>query len=308
MNDEQPETLPAVIGEEEQEKAVLPLQKTAEMVQAYGKRLLNSERAQQFVTQLSIMARNNKLLAQCTPESIGAALVACMHLNLMPNTPEGLAYIIPYKNNRTDRYEAQFQVGYKGLIQLAYNSNAINGINAELVFPEDKFEVDLGSRTLSHIPDLTIDRTKYKNATAAYAVATLPNGGKVFEVLSRSEVSKIKNVVKARTSGTPWDQWEEMMVKKTALKRLTKVLPQSNEKDLIQQAVKYDSLAQDGKLKFSEDGELAGERIEMPPAMSAGEKAKIQSETKRIAAQRKAEATEEGEAGDEPAGKSDNGN
>jgi recombination protein RecT len=296
---------PAVIGDDAQAAAVRPLDATAKMVAAYGKRLLNSDRAQQFVTQLSIMARNDKKIADSTPESIGAALVACMHLNLMPNTPEGLAYIIPYKNNRTNRYEAQFQVGYKGLIQLAYNSGMITGINAELVFPQDDFEVDLGSRKLRHIPDLTIDRTKYSAAVAAYAIASLPNGGQVFEVLSRSEVAKIKNVVKAKSTDTPWNQWEEVMVKKTVIKRLTKVLPQSSEKDLLQRAANYDSLSQAGKLKLDAEGEIVQDQIEAPPAMSEAQREKLAGEAKTIAARRKAEAeAEEGDAGEEPATKS----
>ena len=101
------------------------------------------------------------------------------------------------------------------------------------------------------------------------------------------------------------------MVKKTALKRLTKILPQSSDQDLIQRAVAYDSLSQAGKLKLTADGDIADDKIELPPAKTSEETAALSAESKKIAAERKATVTteaEEGDAGDEPANKSNGDN
>ena len=67
---------------------------------------------------LSAISTNPKL-AQCTPASFLGAMMSAAQLGLEPNTPLGQAYLIPYKNRGND--EVQFQIGYKGLIDLAYS-------------------------------------------------------------------------------------------------------------------------------------------------------------------------------------------
>lgn len=270
------------------------VQQSAQLVSAYANKLLNSEKAQQFATQMRLMISKEPKLAQCTPESLAVSMIACVHLDIMPNTPEQRAYIIPYKNNRLNRYEAQFQMGYKGLIELAYRSNLIKSVSAELVFPQDKFDVDLGMRTLSHKPDMSIDRTNFKDAIAVYAVARLGNGELAFDVLSKSEIDKVRGVVKYMAKDSPWNSWEESMVKKTAVKRLLKFLPSSAEDSRLQQAAMYDSWAEAGKLKVGEDGNIVEGRIQVEP-MSAEKQAEVKAEAKSIAADLKNEAAESGD-------------
>ena len=62
----------------------------------------------------------NPKLAECTPRSFMGALMNAAQLGLEPNTPLGQAYLIPFKNKGV--MEVQFQIGYKGLIDLAYRS------------------------------------------------------------------------------------------------------------------------------------------------------------------------------------------
>ena len=73
-------------------------------------------------TRMALSAINNTpALADCTPMSFIAALMNAAQLGLEPNTPLGQAYLIPYKNKGV--WECQFQLGYKGLIDLAANSH-----------------------------------------------------------------------------------------------------------------------------------------------------------------------------------------
>ena len=67
---------------------------------------------------LSALSTNPKL-AQTTPQSFLAAMMTAAQLGLEPNTPLGQAYLIPYYNSKTRCSECQFQLGYKGLIDLA---------------------------------------------------------------------------------------------------------------------------------------------------------------------------------------------
>ncbi len=59
-------------------------------------------------------------------------------LNLSLNKSFGYAYLIPYKNNKSNTVEAQFQIGYKGYIQLAMRTGEYNRLNAVPVY-ENQF-------------------------------------------------------------------------------------------------------------------------------------------------------------------------
>ena len=90
-------------------------------------------------------------LAECTPESFLGALFQSAQLGLEPNV-EGQAYIIPYKNSKktidpdTGKVkwikvsEAQFQIGYKGYIELFYRHGAADYIDMHTVYENDLFE------------------------------------------------------------------------------------------------------------------------------------------------------------------------
>ena len=71
----------------------------------------------------------NPKLAECTPKSFMGSLMNAAQLGLEPNTPLGQAYLIPYKNK--GNMEVQFQIGYKGLIELAYRSGEFANIYAK---------------------------------------------------------------------------------------------------------------------------------------------------------------------------------
>lgn len=225
--------------------------------------LWGDERGQQFASALVTASDKNPKIKSCTPESILSAMMACISVNLIPETPAQFAYLIPYGNR------IQFQIGYKGLIELAYRSGQVLSINAELVFgdsyeqlengetkliPGDQFEHKLGTeRGIHHIPNMYRDRTDYKNVTHVYATAKLKNGTTVFEVMNISEIDRIRETVKAKSTDSPWTTWWDQMAKKTVIKRLCKYLPSSTEDNRLQQAIMYDSWAEAGKLVYEND-------------------------------------------------------
>ena len=94
-------------------------------------------------TRMALSAINNTPeLADCTPMSFIGALMNAAQLGLEPNTPLGQAYLIPYKNKGV--LECQFQLGYKGLIDLAYRTGQIQVIQAQAVREFDYFEYQYG--------------------------------------------------------------------------------------------------------------------------------------------------------------------
>lgn len=161
-------------------------------------------------------------LGNCTPQSFLGAMMNAAQLGLEPNTPLGQAYLIPYKNKGT--LECQFQLGYKGLIDLAYRSGEVQIIQAQVVYSNDKFEYELGiDPKLKHVPAAT-DRGE---PISVYAMFKTVSGGYGFEVMSMDDIkAHAKKYSKAYGSDySPWKTNFEEMAKKTVLKRVLKYAP-----------------------------------------------------------------------------------
>jgi len=169
--------------------------------------------------------RTNPKLAQCSSQSLMAALMTSAQLGLEPDGILGHAYLIPYENRKLGTCEAQFQVGYRGLIALARRSGEVVSFQAQVVYENDAFEFEYGlNEKLSHRPTGG-DRGKM---IAAYAIVHFKDGGHAFDVMFKEDIEKIKKASKASNSG-PWVTYEPEMWRKTVAKRLAKYLPLSVE-------------------------------------------------------------------------------
>lgn len=95
------------------------------------------KRATSFITSVLQIVASNKLLANADPHSVYHSAAAAATLDLPLNNNLGFAYIVPYNESRKDALGqwkqiqvAQFQMGYKGFIQLAQRSGQYRLINA----------------------------------------------------------------------------------------------------------------------------------------------------------------------------------
>ncbi len=159
-----------------------------------------------------------KGLGQCTPISVLEAAMTCSELGLSPGVL-GEAYLIPYKNVCT------LIIGYRGLMKLARRSGEIRTIQAEVVREGDEFHWRLGvDPTLVHIPKSDTDAPM----THAWALAKFNDGSFQFTVMRATEVEKIRSRSMAGNNG-PWKTDTAEMWKKTALRRLCKMLPLTAE-------------------------------------------------------------------------------
>lgn len=183
------------------------------------------ERAERFTRICLTAMRQTPKLAQCEPASILGAMMTCAQLNLEPNTPQGLAYLIPY--NR----ECQFQVGYKGLMQLMYRSGAIASFNADVVYRQEVeqglFEYESGiSPRISHKIDLLNPEArtgKPEDVIAAYAAVVLKTGEPIVRLVTKMEIDQARAL--NRGNSPAWRDHYAAMAIKTAIKRLSAWLP-----------------------------------------------------------------------------------
>lgn len=188
---------------------------------------------------LSAISMNPKL-KECTPSSFLGAMMTSAQLGLEVNTPLGQAYVLPYNNK--GKKEAQFQLGYKGLIDLAYRSGEVEVIQAHIVYANDEFECEFGlDPKLSHKPASSNRGEPVK----VYAMFKTKNGGFGFDVMSmddvRAHAARYSQAYKSDYS--PWKTNFEEMAKKTVLKRVLKYAPLKS--DFVREA------AQDNSIKNS---------------------------------------------------------
>lgn len=170
---------------------------------------------------LSAVSTNPKL-AETTPQSFLGAMMTAAQLGVEPNTPLGQAYLLPYWNTKANAYECQFQLGYKGLLDLAYRSGEISVIQAHIVYSEDQFSYSFGLEPeLRHIPAAG----GRGDPAYVYAVFHTKDGGYGFEVCSIEDIrSHAQRYSKSFNNG-PWQTNFEEMAKKTVLKRVLKYAP-----------------------------------------------------------------------------------
>ena len=186
---------------------------------------------ERFMRVAFMAVRNNPALLECTPESLVSACMTAAQLGLEPDGILGHAYLVPYNNRTLNRKDAQFQVGYKGLIALARRSGEVRSIAAHVVHEKDYFDYAYGlNEKLEHRPAVG-ERGK---PIAVYAVAHFKDGGHAFEVMQAEDVEKNRKKSKAGNDKNDkpigiWAEYTDEMWRKTAIRRLAKYLPLSVE-------------------------------------------------------------------------------
>lgn len=246
--------------------------------------------------------RRTPLLARCTPDSFGGAIMTCAQLGLEPGVT-GEAYLLPFRNTRKNCYEVQLIIGYQGMAKLFWQSPLAKSLDAQAVYKADDFEYEYGLEPkLRHRPSLADDRGE---PVAYYAVATLVNGGSAFIVMSRSDIEKIRTRSRAKDEG-PWKTDYDAMARKTAIRQLFKLLPRSPE---LSQALAADESV---RTDMSEDAldiqqdypdAIAGgvEADETPAeGRSPEEEARLKDEARAAAEEAQAAAAAEGAPVEDP--------
>ncbi len=186
--------------------------------------------------QIAVMSvYRSPLLQKCDPMSVVAAVVEAAACGLEPGGPTQHGDLLPVWNSKSSSYECQFRPRYAGMVQLARNTGELADIYAEVVYTQDEFDFEMGlNRRLTHKRTLSAEPRSDRDIIATYAVAKLVNGEVNFVVLERWEIDKIracseseKAKVKGKVIHTTWDDWFSEMCKKTATKRVCKLLPKS---------------------------------------------------------------------------------
>lgn len=175
------------------------------------------KRANQFATSLLALVGNDRLLADAEPQSILQSAMTAATLDLPIQKDLGFAWIIGYKDNSAGSTVAQFQMGYKGFIQLALRSGQYAGMN-DVVVTDGAYG---GTDALGE-PIIHWDRIDPANDAIGYAFAfRLVNGFSKCVYWSKEKVqAHAKRFSQSYRSGRggPWVTDFDQMAMKTVIK------------------------------------------------------------------------------------------
>lgn len=262
---------------------------TSPEAQARLAQVANKAVTAEDLTRLALLAASRQPdLAKCSPNSILRSLMDAAALGIKPGGLQGRGYLVPRRNNKTGELECQFDPGWRGLVDIARRSGKVVSIEAHPVYENDVFEVEFGTDSkLKHKPLLVGARGKI---IASYAVAKFKDGAYQVEVLTRTDLNKIKETSKAKFG--PWIDWEEEQARKSATKRLCKYLPYEKDLDDALQAADAADVAEDaiGRDFISVDAQPQEDK---PRTKQLAEKLKAKVAASEVAATEPAPANEE---------------
>lgn len=215
----------------------------------------------QFLTSILSFANSNAAIMECEPRSVYAACLTAATLDLSVNPDLGQAYILPYKNKGV--MQAQFQIGYRGFIQLADRTDKFIMLGANAVYDGQLVGFDNFSGEPTF--DFNCDHTDEVIGFMAYF--QLKNGRRKSSYMTKAQVEKhAKKYSQAyKKNFGPWKDDFDGMAKKTVLKLLlNKWAPLTTEMQrAIQEDQKVGDEYADNKISFNvENAAIEGQPID----------------------------------------------
>ena len=202
-----------------------------------------------FATSVMQIANSNAMLRTADPTSIFNAACMAATLNLPLQNGLGFAYIVPFKNNKERKVEAQFQIGYKGFIQLAQRSGQFKRLVALPVYKNQLLKKDFIN---GFEFDWEQEPEKDENPIGYYAYFKLVNDFSAELYMSHDDIVKHAQRYSQtfkKGFGVWHDNFEAMALKTVMKLLLSKQAPLSVE---MQQAV----LADQAVVKDAENQEF----------------------------------------------------
>lgn len=167
---------------------------------------------------------NTPALMQATPASLLGAVMLAAQLRLEIGRGMGEFWLTPRRNH--GQMECVPVIGYQGIVKLALRSPLVQSVEAFLVREGDEFGYGANSERGRFFDWTPQDFDDERPWTHAVGVARLSRGGTVWFPLTRQAVFKRRP---SNWQKTPWNDNEEAMARKTAVRALAPYLPKSTQ-------------------------------------------------------------------------------
>ncbi len=177
-----------------------------------------------FIASVVSAVQNNQELQKCTNASILSAALLGESLQLSPSPQLGQYYMVPFNNNKTKEKEAQFQLGYKGYIQLALRSGQYKKLNVLAIKEGELLSYDPLNEEIE--VSLIEDEVERENAETIgyYAMFEYLNGFRKTLYWSKAKMEahalRYSKGYAKKSGYTFWEKDFDAMAYKTMLRQL----------------------------------------------------------------------------------------
>lgn len=207
--------------------------------------------------------RKNPMLALATPESFVGAVLTAVQLGLEPGSGTGDCWILPFtprKGRNAGVTQAEFVLGYRGMVKLFWNHPLAHSIDTQTVYEGDEFDYAYGLN--NHLDHRPVPPSKRGDVFCYYAVARFTNGGSHFRVMYPETVEEHRQ--RSNSPNSPaWRDDFEAMAHKTVLRSMFNLLPKSAEL--------AGAISRDGTVRVDLDTDVAAEVPREPATQAADE-------------------------------------
>ena len=245
-----------------------------------------------FVNNITALVSNNATLQVCKPDTLMFACLKATALDLPLDQNLGFAYVLPYKDNKKGETLAQFQMGYKGFVQLALRTGQFKTLNATDVREGELVSEDFVTGELTF---KKADKREALPVIGYVAYFKLLNGFEKYLYMTAAEM-KAHALRFSQTYKRGYGLWadKEMfdaMAKKTVLKLLlSKYAPLSVE---MQSALKADQavISENDSVNYVDADVQAQPDVQTESAQAKA--AEVQAQVEAMKARRSASHVDE---------------
>ena len=184
----------------------------------------DKERATRFIASISSAVATNQALQECDAGTILSGALLGESLNLSPSPQLGQYYLVPFNDSKKGCKVAQFQLGYKGYIQLAIRSGQYKKLNVLAIKKGELVRYDALNEEIE--VNLIEDEEERENAETIgyYAMFEYTNGFRKSLYWSKSKMQKhalkYSKGYSAHKGYTYWEKDFDGMAYKTMLRQL----------------------------------------------------------------------------------------
>lgn len=184
----------------------------------------DKDRATRFIASISSAVATNQALQECDAETILSGALLGESLNLSPSPQLGQYYLVPFNDSKKGYKVAQFQLGYKGYIQLAIRSGQYKKLNVLAIKKGELIKYD----PLNEEIEVSLIEDEEERETAEtigyYAMFEYTNGFRKSLYWSKSKMEKhalkYSKGYTAHKGYTFWEKDFDGMAYKTMLRQL----------------------------------------------------------------------------------------
>ncbi len=226
-----------VVAEQKRQKAITvsTIAKSPKMVSRFADVLGGTDKANQFLASLISAVNGNSNLMKCDPSKVMACAMVSASLNLDVNPNLGLASIVPYKRKYKDEngqwheeQVPQFQIGWKGFVQLAMRSGQYRTMNVTEVYADefDGYDPFKGELQYHLVNGGDRDNDRKQNVVGYAFYFELTSGYSKMAYMSKEKAKAhalrysraYQNDLKYKTTSSPWSTMFDEMACKTVVK------------------------------------------------------------------------------------------